>query len=367
MGKRAVYIMPPMMRVSLASSGRAGIVAEGDTEVEIVSSTTGLALLRAKGRMVEGLAAELGDDKSRELVFQANGVLKRLSIPTDPNVRITRFISIPAWGTALVLSESEKPGARISLYDASTGQKLLGLDTATPSYTPSWQRTDDRLVVARNGSLGVYDLATGRLVESIPFGCPSGESGNPIRSPGGTFHVATCGADLVVSKRGQATRRLSRVMPGCDNGMNLSGLIRENAPATLEIQGCGGIARIDLDKARYACADNDGVAGAAYMMVPGGTGPLRPPGRAGLPKCTDNPDGSFFQELGHSNTYELDGQTNEIVYGKVRRKLESRESDQGPTPTLSPQEDRVAYRDGHTIVIKSLPDWKDVLRYDSVP
>ena len=201
-------------------------------------------------------------------------------------------------------------------------------------------------------ALVVRDLVGGRTLRQRTIRCGS-FLGNPTVSPDGSTILLTCGGDAVVLDGATLAerRRIRNVMPGCDNGNWLGGSVLAGSPAVLQIEGCGGMARLDLASARYVCGDNGGIMGAPYepMTGPGGMAHFKQPV---APRCSPQEDDQPRQPLGPSGTYSyaFDAQ---ILFGGPGTKIQLEEGIS--IPAISPKEDRLAYVLGKKVIVRALP------------
>ena len=193
--------------------------------------------------------------------------------------------------------------------------------------------------------------------------CAKGETPlNPTPSPSGALLLVTCGGDAVVLDGVTLAekRRIKNMMPGCDNGNDLGGVVLADGH-TLRLEGCGGEARIDLDRGVYTCGDSAGIVGAPYMMVagPGGTmAPQAPAARATLPPCTKDLTRST-SSFGTSGRYRLvhgERLTIEHALGVI-----TLEDDGAAVPVIARDEASFAYLRGDKVVVRSLPAGKVLL------
>ena len=214
--------------------------------------------------------------------------------------------------------------------------------------TPSLGYDAESGAVAR--SVVVRDLAKQRTLRQRTIPC-RGFLGNPVASPDGLTLLVTCGNDGVVLDARTLTerRRIPNVIPGCDNGMALDGRILPGAPILL-VEGCGGIAKLDLGSGRYLCGDDAGVMGAPYdAMAPGTTRRYRKPS---APRCTPSGRDEYREPLGARGDYAYMAETQTVLgSGGARFTLEPDAS----TLVLSADESRLAYLTATTVVVRALP------------
>lgn len=198
-------------------------------------------------------------------------------------------------------------------------------------------------------ALVARDMASGQVLKQREIACKD-FLGNPTVSPSGDTVLVTCsGNALVLDGRTLAEkRRIPNIIPGCDNGYDLTGTIVSDGPAVLQLEGCGGIAKIDLGAGKWLCGDNEGVRGAPYEPMAG------PSVRRMLPKvprCSKSEEGSR-QLLDADGRYEWLYDENAVLgEGGTRIQLEP----EAGTPVLTRKRDRLAYVLGHKVVMRALP------------
>jgi len=201
-------------------------------------------------------------------------------------------------------------------------------------------------------SLVIRDLETGRVLRQRPIAC-AGFLGNPTVSPNRDTVVVTCeGTALVLDGRTLTERRrIPYVIPGCDNAYALSGTIVGDAPQLLEVEGCGGFARLNLSTGRYLCGDSDGVMGGAYeaMDPDGSSRPGRP--RPQAPPCSD-PQAVTGDHVKLSALYTLAVERNAVLRkGAPEIQLEPDAS----MPVVVGNEQWLAYLHDKKLLIRTLP------------
>lgn len=253
------------------------------------------------------------------LVFQRAGTPFRVPVQNTPfeNVLLTtsghRVAVEGSQGTHLLDSETGKVLATLSGPLAYYG----GVSMAAMSNAALYYLAGDN--VRR------VDLRTGADLGAIRVGCrkvaQSGNSSMPPEphtfdvsrdaqslfvNPAGDRMVVGCGSDIIVFRNGVRTGIIPRVAPGCDN-IGIPGMIGPDG-ISLVLMGCGGIARIDLDKRAYRCADNDGIAGGAYAaMTDHDT--RAPFGRKSLPRCLTAPEAARFLDDTGSGLWAIETET----------------------------------------------------------
>ena len=251
---------------------------------------------------------------------------------------------------------SDKPSAL--LYDAEHAV-VLGPGLPFRLYPVSAPRASARGKLGfsiESGEVLRWDLEKGTVVRRAKVRCAADRQlGNPTPSPQGDLLVVTCGDDLIVldGKTLQRRRVVPRVVPGCDQGPSLNGHVLPDGK-TLELEGCGGIARLDLRSGKYACGDSAGVMGAPYLDAPPppGTPQGLPAGRARVPACNKSADEQAYR-LGVTGRYTIVyGERSRILHEKAALELEA----DAQIPVLSPDEAWLAYARADHVVVRSLPD-----------
>lgn len=185
--------------------------------------------------------------------------------------------------------------------------------------------------------------------------------GNLTVSPDGSLVLYTCGGDGVVLDGTTLAklRVVPSIVPGCDNGMVLGGRFAGDGAGYI-VDGCGGEARLNLRTGRYACGDVAELLGAPYDMGFGGAAPRKLlPDRVGLPKCT-SAGASFVSPLDGSDRYFVRNETRSAILDGSRPLFELEEG--AITPTLSPDETRLAYELAGAITVRELPSGRVLLR-----
>jgi hypothetical protein len=257
---------------------------------------------------INGRAIVISSDPTAgtsELVLQHGGLIRKFALlrearsPTDVQVgEGARFVFL-AW------DESGQRQGRI--YNAATGAFVASVKLSAETNFGSKDVLvyKDKLYVARDNALFEIALESGKVLRTLVTGCsvprkvgsgnassapsePNESLSTTLHSPmvaaSGALITLGCGGDLLTFKSGRRVGRIPRVAPGCDNGLELFGHLNSDGNL-LTLEGCGGIARIDLQRQVYLCADNEGIAGARYSIAgePTGGAPLT---RAKLPKCS---------------------------------------------------------------------------------
>ncbi|MCK6538159.1 MAG: hypothetical protein L6Q84_34730 [Polyangiaceae bacterium] len=252
--------------------------------------------------------------------------------------------------------DGDKPSAL--LYDAERAV-VLGPGLPFRLYPVSAPRASARGKLGfsiEGGEVLRWDLEKGTVVRRAKVRCAADRQlGNPTPSPQGDLLVVTCGDDLIVldGKMLQRRRVVPRVVPGCDQGPSLNGHVLPDGK-TLELEGCGGIAKLDLGSGKYVCGDSAGVMGAPYLDAPPPPGAPQglPAGRARVPACNKSADEQAYR-LGVSGRYTIVyGERSRILHEKAALELEA----DAQIPVLSPDEAWLAYARADHVVVRSLPD-----------
>lgn len=340
--------------------GGEGIVLEGQSDVVLLETPTlrelhsgpGFALTRPPQAI-----ATMGTSPS--VLVQLGGKLARFTLPPGKTKRVDS-VDVTTSGKSVVVTWSieDTMEADAAVFETSTG-RLIGRVRPMPVFAmqPTATIVGDVQVAVDKGAVVVVDLTTAAVVRSAKVACPK-ESflGNPRTAPGADLVLVTCGNDgIALDAKTLATRRrYSRIMPGCDNGDILPAHFDPKTKSELVLEGCGGIARLDLTTGKYRCSDEIGLAGAEYEIVaPGPGGPTRqaPPGRENLPRCTKDDDAANMR-LGASGNYALTyGDVPAIVHAGGRFALEEGAS----LHTISRDETKIAYALKGRVVVRSLP------------
>ena len=191
------------------------------------------------------------------------------------------------------------------------------------------------------GQLVLFDLQTTTARSRVRIQCKQIVA-NPLWAPDRGLISVTCGADLVVldGKRFTELRRVRYVLPGCDNGNNLPAHFI--TPTVLQIEGCGGIAKLDLATGRYLCGDNEGVLGAEYEMMANPTHPRRKVPK--VPVCEET--NADFLPISAHYKYSY---TEEELIGPNGLHIKM------PRPTIAPDESRAAFVRDQKLVVLALP------------
>lgn len=353
-GERTLVTSPAHAGVLIVLPGRVTLLTTPDLAVAHEGPGTALTDVPA-----------ISLERERALLVQAGAKLARLdtrSAPAGASVEtVTPLLDGRRFSVTFVETApdgSQQPSAL--LYDAER-QLVLGPGLPFRQYPIEAPRSGVSGKVGfsiENRQVLRWDLEKGKVERRAAVRCAGDrELGNPTPSPKGDLLVVTCGDDLVVLDGAtlKSRRRVTRVVPGCDQGPNLNGTVLPDGK-TLQLEGCGGIAKLDLGRGKYTCGDSAGVMGAPYLDAPPAPGAAVgvPAGRAGVPACTQSADEQPVP-LGRTGR-------SRIVYGeRVRLVLDSTELELEPDsqlPVLSPDEAWLAYARTDHVVVRGLPDGK---------
>lgn len=385
-------------QASLVVGNKGGWSSRYDS-LELLSPTDLGTMYRGQGRMVDGVVAlpnlhpngqapganDPVDDTS--LVLEHGGALRTLQLPTIPRgnkevtaVRLEGELAVVTWqidtkifADAYALGTGKRLGSAAphdALYPISTmvGSVQYYIAVAPPPapaapHASSSSSSVPPPIVAgsmpvpavgyEEGSprraLVVRDVKTGLVLRQRTIPC-KGQLANPTVSPDESTVLVTCqDTAIVMDGRSLAERRrIAHVIPGCDNGLDLTGHLENGG--TLVVEGCMGVARLSLATGRYLCGDGAGVMGAPYepMSNQKFTKPK-------APRCTAGGDEVSQQPLGSRGNYSYLFEEKVVVGpGQARLQLEPDTS----MPVLSRTEDRMVYVNGGQLVVRELPSGK---------
>jgi hypothetical protein len=310
------------------------------------------------------------------VAFQKNGTVFKFPIKDAKE----GFIAIDPSESGRTMVLSRETWAHLVRTDTGA---IVGTVPAPYEYSGSLEMgrvVGESLFTLAGETLAQYDMLTGALVRQMRVGCSppakvqSGSSMPPAAQ--GSFDISTspnslfvagkdgarmalvCKNDLLVFGNWKLEGRIPRAVPGCDNTglpgkMNADG--RELVP-----MGCGGIARIDLAKRTYTCADNDGIAGGAYAMFPG-VDTRAPQGRRSLPRCSKAPDGA--RVLDADGAVWIGSEEEQIVHSKTTSFALGKDAMSTVLLGASAQAPEIAYVLGQEIIVRGL-DGKESLRWN---
>lgn len=351
-GEVNVVASPELAGVILARAERLTFLTTPDLVVAyqgpgtLVSDRPAIHLEKERAVLVQGSSSLLRLDASRvpadarleTVVAVADG--KRLSLtfvsdgPNDVEV-VTALLFDAQRGTAV------GPGLPLRLY---------------PTTAPRAAYTHDLGFTLGKAEVVRWDLLTATAQLRAKVRCaPDLELGNPTPNSTGDLLLVTCGDEGIVlnGKTLKTQRRIPRILPGCDQGPMLAGSVLPDGK-TLFLEGCGGVAKLDLRSGKYGCADSPGLLGAPYLDFspsPGHSLPRLPKGREKVRACS--PDGAAqLAPLGHSSRYHVAlAERMSVVYdgGKIELEADSQ------MPVISPDEASIAYARGDRVVVRALP------------
>lgn len=356
--------LPDGQRTLVTSPSHAGVVVSLPERVSILTTPELAVAYEGPGGALTDVPA-IYLERERALLTQSGSKLVRLdtrSAPAGASVEtLTPLLDGKRLSVTFVVTApdgSEQPSAL--LYDAER-QTVLGAGLPFRLYPVTAPRASASGRVGfsiENRQVLRWDLEKGTVERRAAVRCTGDrELGNPTPSPNGDLLVVTCGDDLVVLDGAtlKGRRRIARVVPGCDQGPSLNGRVLPDGK-TLLLEGCGGIAKLDLREGKYTCGDSAGVMGAPYLDFPPapGRGAGLPPGRARVPTCTQDADVQPVP-LGRSGRAKLVyGERMRVVHDSSELELEP----DGQLPVLSPDEAWLAYARTDHVVVRGLPDGK---------
>jgi hypothetical protein len=377
-GKTYRVLLAPGDTINLASAKEGIVVSHADRETCALYSTPSLEkVLEGKCAlpMRDWGAAVFSLGGKTILAFQKNGTLFKVPVPkADSLIAVDPSDS----GKIAVLSD-DRAGGGARIVRSDTGAEI-GAVAPLYEYGGSLAMgaiVGESLYALHGDVVDQIDLATGKTQGQIRVGCkPAVRSrGSSEPPPVAEFDsssdphslfastsrlLVVCKNDLLVFGNRTVEGRIPRVLPGCDN-MGLPGALSADGKRFTVI-GCGGIARIDLATRKYLCADNEGVAGGAYAMVPGidTRAPLR---RGALPRCTKAPEGVQFLDEDEQYWIEIRNDDTRIVRGASASFALEKEA-MAAVYVNVPGAPQLAYVSGHEIVGRQLPDGKETFRWD---
>jgi len=371
-GKREIPL-PEGQRTLIASPAHAGVAVVSPDGVALLT-TPDLTLAYEGGGTALTEAPVIHLERERVVLVQTGSKLARLdtrSAPEGASVEtLTPLLGGRRFSVTFIQTApdgSELPSAL--LYDAQR-QVVLGSGLPFRLYPVAAPRA------SHAGKVGFsiekrevlrWDLEKGTVERRAAVRCAGDrEVGNPTSSPSADLLVVTCGADLIVLDGStlKTRRRIARVVPGCDQGPSLNGRVLSDGK-TLLLEGCGGIAKLDLGSGTYACGDSEGVMGAPYLDGPPAPGSALglPRGRKPVPACHEHAD-EQANPIGRSASYQIIwGERTRIIHAGAALELEP---DSQP-PVLSPDEAWLAYARSDHVVVRALPggEVRALLRLDS--
>jgi len=341
------------------SDGARGAIITTKDFVELVA-TPSLATLHHGGEPTTITRTALVVDEGHAVVLQHGGSLLRLVLPPERRgTRVTSVVEVAAGSRVNVSYETDDDGFAGTLFDATSGA-IVGAgfaDRANYAYVPLSGVSNDAAFVVKGDRLARVDLATAKVTRQIAVGCGKDRTlGNPTPNARGDLVLVTCMDEgVVLDGTLKVLRRIPKILPGCDNGLFLGGVVMPDE-RTLLLTGCGGQARIDLTTGRYTCGDGAGIVGGPYEVVraPGPAGsawrpPSAPSGRDKLPRCTKTEGatmvgrtGRYRMLYGEQVTLESDGAKPIVL-------------DASTLPAIAPDEKSFAYVRDAIVVVRALP------------
>lgn len=348
----------PLKGRSARLEGGQGIVLEGRSEVALLETPSLRELYSGPGYVLTRPSQAIATTGSATSVLvQHAGKLARFTLPPGKSKRVDT-IEITASGKHAVVTWSieDTMDADAAVFDVATA-RMIGHARPMPAFSvaPTASLVGDLQVAIDKNEVLVIDLASAAIVRRAKVACPKDSFlGNPTSAPGSDVVLVTCGADGIGldAKTLAPRRRYPRIMPGCDNGELLPGHF-DQAKNELVLEGCGGIARMELATGKYRCSDEIGLAGAEYDVAPSpnGSGRRAPPGRENLPHCTKDDD-AMNMGIGTSGTYAITyGEPSAIVHAGGRIELEPAASQFA----IARDEKRIAYAVKGRVIVRSLP------------
>ena len=345
------------------AEGARGVVISGDDLVELVATPSLAVLYHGAGTPTPSTPTAIVVDDGHAVVMQQGDAIVRFAIPTERQGTPIAGVTTVASGARVdVAYQTDNDGFAGTLFDAKSGA-FIGpgfADRGSASYVPLSGVANDAAFVVKGDRLARIDLMTAKVTRQTAIGCGKDHvAGNPTPSAAGDLVLVTCDNDgIVLDGMLKVLRRIPRIMPGCDNGYSLGGLVLADNH-TLLLSGCGGQAKIDLATGRFTCGDGAGIVGAPYELFPtqtmgpggpvaGARGPVAPPGRATLPRCTKDQTntvghtGRFRMSYGAELTIESDGAKPIVL-------------DASAPWAIAPDEKSIAYVNGEIVVVRALP------------
>ncbi|HEY8074483.1 MAG TPA: hypothetical protein VIF62_10240 [Labilithrix sp.] len=358
-----------------ASAAAQGVIVKHGDDATLLATPTLKEL--ASGRAGESPMLSGAIVLGPEVVMQRGGGALRLAV--SEAARVERVDPV-ANGARIVVTwmEDTDGGDSIQvarLYDAQSGA-VVGPIAPMPVMSgmiPVSGANQTALFAIDGKKLTRTSLLTGKIERTTTVRCGKDQDlGNPTPNASGDLLLYTCNGDGVVLDGASFAekRRISRIIPGCDNGPILGGVILADGH-TMLLEGCGGEAKLDLATGKFTCADGAGLLGAPYMVMvpmpmpisrPGGPPvpvapaapslPRAPPGRENVPRCTPDGEIGMRTSLGTTHKYVL-------VHGEhlvVRSDAGTIDlGDDSTYPVIAPDESILAYPQGPRVILRALP------------
>lgn len=340
------------------SSQLSGVVIETKNQVEFLQTPSLERKHAGPGYALENDPVAVVDDGHTALVQVGDRVL-RVALDRGPKGGRLASATPVAGGERLNLTliAEDLGGVESFLVDTKSGDVVAnGIPIRLfLSVLPRVAQVGRVGFVVEGDKVERVNLETGAVAHSAKIRCKGGEVGNPTPSADGNLLLVTCGDDGVVldGVTLREKRRIVRIVPGCDNGPFLGGVILEDGH-TLHLEGCGGVAALDLTSGKYGCADEPGLLGAPYPEpLPAGAQrrPRIPRGRESVPRCTRAGEQAAVM-IGDSRSYGLVyGDSMLVVHGKSSFALE----EGAQVPVLAPDEKSLAYVLNDKVIVRDLP------------
>jgi hypothetical protein len=307
---------------------------------------------------------------SATVIAQIGSSISKFSLPGNLSKTVESLDVAPTKKYAVVTYSIESTDASLgAIFEVASG-KLIGKAPPISSFSPAGRAliVGDLMYGVEKDNVVITDLSNGTARRAKLQCTQLGQAGNPMLSPKKDLLLATCGEDgfALDPKTLGVKKRFTRMMPGCDNGDILPAHFEPKVENELIVEGCGGIAKLDLSTGKYKCTDSDGLVGAPYEMVPlphggggGGGGhsqPVRriPADRQGLPRCSATDAQMPYLLPSASNSWQMksDADVPTLVGPKGETiKLEA----SAPVPTLSTDETRLAYQLTDRVILRAVP------------
>ncbi|WP_146653891.1 hypothetical protein [Labilithrix luteola] len=360
--------------IPLHGSGQ-GVVVEDKEHVTLLDVPSLKPLFTGKGRPVTSSSGDgiLLDNPTPGVVVKVGDKLLHLEPKTDSALRhvedftmtSSRAFGIVTWGLD---RDDNGPLYEGEVFSLSTGQRIGKAVGMQPYSMQPAAFLDDKFQYGIAGDeIRIVDLGTGKITRRKQMYCGKDQIlANPIPSPDGAFLLVTCADDLMVLDGASLglRRRITRVMPGCDNGMILPAHFDELNKRELVVEGCGGESRLDVSTGKYRCGDSEGVLGAPYEMGFGVGSPPRAPGeRAHLPRCTPE-ERTSAMPLGNTGKYHWGIEEAAQVVGP--RKTISLEEG-ASIPSFSADDTKMVYLHKGSVIVRALPEGTKVFELPHSP
>jgi hypothetical protein len=348
----------PLAKSESAEAGDAvpGVVVRSEQDVRLLATPSLRVLASGKGETI--LFSPGFVVIGHEVLVQHGDALLRLAIPSDASrvVRVTPVASGTRINMSYAVDDDGGGHTEAKLFDAQTGA-VVGRGVPLESFAgdPPRAATSENAGFFIEGSkLSRISLTSGKVEKQVTIRCGGGQQwlNNPTPSASGDTVLVTCNGNGIVLDGVTLVerRRIPDIIPGCDNGAILGGVIdRDNR--TLLLGGCGGEAKLDLTTGKFKCGDDPGLLGAPYEIVGGGPQRTVPAGRENVPRCTNESEIGMVSFIGHGIT---------LVHKErlvVRVGSKTIELEEGASyPKLSHDESLMAYPRGDRVMLRSLPD-----------